>query len=104
MVELLAKATKTNWQARCDAAKYLLEMEKDMPQAMALIEESIKIIQMPQNLFVKAQILHWAGRSTESLQVLDQAIELAIKHKSAPSVIKPMEGVRSEWQSARVRR
>ena len=66
---------------------------------MSLIEESIGIRQTPQNLFVKAQILRWAGMMPESLNVLDQAIDLATKQKTAPATIKPMEAKRSEWQN-----
>jgi len=104
MAEILAKASKTDWYARCEAAQYLLDVEKDMPRAMKLIEESINIRQTPQNLFVKAQILRWAGRATEGFAVIEQAINLAIKQNAAPPVVKPMENMRSEWQRAAQRR
>jgi hypothetical protein len=104
MAEILAKASKTNWLARCEAAQYLLDAEKDMPQAMKLIEESINIRQTPQNLFVKAQILRWVGRASEGFTVIEQAIDLAIKQNAVPAVIKPMENMRSEWQKADQRR
>ena len=104
MKEILAKASKTDWLARCEAAQYLLDAEKDMPRAMELIEESIRIRQTPQNLFVKAQILRWAGRGAESVRVIDQAIDLANKQKAAPAVVKPMENMRSQWQRADQRR
>jgi hypothetical protein len=104
MAEILARASKTDWLARCEAAQYLLDVEKDMPRAMKLIEESINIRQTPQNLFVKAQILRWAGRATEGFAVIEQAINLAVKQNAAPTVVKPMENMRSEWQRAAQRR
>jgi len=104
MAEILARASKTDWLARCEAAQYLLEAEKDLPRAMGLIEESIKIRQTPQNLFVKAQILRWAGRAAEGVRAIDQAIDLANRQNAAPAVIKPMETTRSQWQRADQRR
>jgi hypothetical protein len=97
--EIMGKARPTDWLARCEAAKYLLDFEKDLPQAMKLIEESIKIRQTPQNLFIKAQILRWAGSAAESSKTLDQAIELAKRQQPAPAIIKPMENMRLQWQS-----
>ena len=104
MKEILARASRTDWLARCEAAQYLLNAEKDLPRAMELIEESIKIRQTPQNLFVKAQILRWAGRAAEGVRVIDQAIDLAKRQSAAPAVVKPMENMRSQWQRADQRR
>jgi hypothetical protein len=95
--EILGKARPTDWFARCEAAQYLLDFEKDMPKAMKLIEDSIKIRQMPQNLFIKAQILRWAGSTAESAKTLNQAIDLANMQKAQPAIIKPMENMRSQW-------
>jgi len=104
MTEILSRASRTDWLARCEAAQYLLDAEKDLPRAMELIEESIKIRQTPQNMFVKAQILRWAGRAAESVRVIDQAIDLANKQNAAPAVVKPMENMRSQWQRTDQRR
>ena len=104
MKEILARASKNDWNTRCEAAQYLLDAEKDLPRAMRLIEESIKIRQTPQNLFVKAQILRWAGSPADATKALEQAIDLASKQNAAPSVVKPMEDTRSQWQRADQRR
>jgi hypothetical protein len=98
MKEILGKASKSDWAARCEAAQYLLDTGKDLPQAMALIEDSIKIRRLPQNLFVRAQILRWAGSASESAKALDEAIDLATKQNSAPAILKPMEAMRSAWR------
>jgi tetratricopeptide (TPR) repeat protein len=97
MKEILASAKRQDWLARCEAAQYLLDSENDMPQAMKLIEESIKIRQTPQNLYIKAQILRWAGRAAEGAKTLDQAIELAKREKAPAAVTKPMENIRAQW-------
>jgi len=102
--EILAKAPKTDWHVRYEAAQYLLDSGKDMPKAMTLAEESIKIRQTPQNLFVKARILRWAGRVSEGSDVLDQAIELGTKQKAAPTLLSLMEDARREWRKADTRR
>jgi tetratricopeptide (TPR) repeat protein len=104
MKEILANAKSQDWLARCEAAQYLLDSEKDMPQAMKLIEESIKIRQTPQNLYVKAQMLRWAGSAAEGAKTLDQAIELARRQKAAPAVTKPMENTRAQWLEESQRR
>ena len=104
MREMLAKARPADWQVRCEAAQYLLDAEKDMPQAMKLIEESINIRQTHQNLYVKAQILRWAGSVADAYRVIDQAIELATRQRATAAVLKPMEGTRSQWQREDARR
>ncbi|MCL1908953.1 MAG: DUF2911 domain-containing protein [Holophagaceae bacterium] len=97
MKEILTNARPNDWLPPCEAAQYLLDSEKDMPQAMKLIEESIKIRQMPQNIFVKAQILRWAGSAAEAHKAINQALELANKQKSPPAVVIPIEQMRSQW-------
>jgi len=104
IVEILAKAPKTDWLVRYEAARYLLDSGKDMPKAMALVEESIKIRKTPQNLFAKARILRWAGRVAEGGVVLDQAVELATKQKSSPTFLNLMENTRQEWRKTDSRR
>ena len=104
MREILANAKPNDWLPRCEAAQYLLDSGKDMPQAMKLIEESIKIRQMPQNIFVKAQILRWAGSVVEGYKAIDQALELANKQQSPPAVVIPIEQIRSQWQGEDQRR
>jgi len=99
--EILAGAKKQDWRSRCEAAQYLLDSEKDMPKAMKLIEESIKIRQTPQNLYVKAQILKWAGNAAEAAKNLDQAIELAKSQNAPAAVAKPMEITRAQWLGQR---
>jgi hypothetical protein len=98
--EILAKAPKTDWQVRYQAARYLLDAGKDMPKAMTLVEESIKIRRTPQNLFLKARIQRWAGRAAEGGATLDQAIELATKEKASPTLLNLMEDTRREWRKA----
>ncbi|MDR2561037.1 MAG: DUF2911 domain-containing protein [Holophagales bacterium] len=101
MNEILAGAKKQDWRSRCEAAQYLLDSEKDMPRAMKLIEESIKIRKTPQNLYVKAQILRWAGSAAEAAKILDQAIELAKTQNAPAAVAKPMEITRAQWLGQR---
>ncbi|MCL1894542.1 MAG: DUF2911 domain-containing protein [Holophagaceae bacterium] len=104
MKEIMANAKPSDWLPRCEAAQYLLDSEKDLPQAMKLIEESIKIKQTPQNLFVKAQILRWAGSGADGYKTLELAIELANKQKTSPAIAVPMEQLRSQWQGESQRR
>jgi hypothetical protein len=71
-----------------------------MPKAMTLADESIKIRRTPQNLFVKARILRWAGRGAEASSLLGQAMELGAKQKSPDTLLHFMEGTRQEWRKA----
>ena len=96
--DLLAKAEPTNWMIRYDVARYLLNAGKDMPQAMKLIEESVKIQQTPQNLFVKARIQRSAGSAPESIKTLEQAIDLAKKQTPPPPMLRQLEDTLSQWR------
>ncbi|MDR1840605.1 MAG: DUF2911 domain-containing protein [Holophagales bacterium] len=96
--DVLAKAEPTDWTTRYQAARYLLNSKKDMPQAMKLIEESIKILQTPQNFFVKAQIQRLGGSATEGVKTLEQAIDLAQKQKPPSPMLKALEDTLSQWK------
>ena len=102
--DLLAKAEPTNWMIRYDAARYLLNAGKDMPQAMKLIEESVKIQQTPQNLFVKARIQRSAGSAADSIKTLEQAIDLAKKQTPPSPMLRQMEDTLSQWRPEGQRR
>jgi hypothetical protein len=97
--DFLAKAGATDWAARYDAARYLLNSGKDLTRAMQLIEESIKIQQTPQNLFVKAQLLRRAGTAADGVKTLEQAIDLAKKQTPPPPMLRQMEDSLSQWRA-----
>jgi hypothetical protein len=96
--DLIAKAGPTDWMTRYEAARYLLNSEKDMPRAMKLIEESVKIHQTPQNLFVKARIQRWGGNAAEGIKTLEHAIDLAQKQTPPSPMLKQLSDTLSQWR------
>lgn len=93
----LDKAKPGDWRIFSDAAEYLLDLDKDLAQALTWIERSLKIKESPVNLHVKARIQHALGQTAEAGQALDKALRLAQVEKAPPSVRQPIESTREQW-------
>jgi hypothetical protein len=93
----LAQAKPGDWQLFNDAAEYLLDLDKDLVQALKWVERSIQIKETPANLFVKARLQRTLGQAAESLLTLDKALTNAKAEKAPASVTMPMEATRELW-------
>lgn len=97
ITRLLAKAGPRDWKIWSDVAAYMLEQEKDLGQALAHVDRSLKIQENPTNLFVKAQILRALGRP-EAMGLLEKADTLATAQKAPGSVHGPIQATLDRWR------
>lgn len=87
-----------DWKLFADAALYCTEQEIHMGEALGWIDKSLKLNTNPENLYVKAQLLHLLGKGSEGLQLLEKAIQLAASRKLGPAVTGPMQQTRELWK------
>ena len=91
-------ARPRDWKLFSDAAQYCAEQEIHMGEALGWIDKSLKLNTNPQNIQVKAQLLHVTGKETEALQLLEKALQLARARKERPLVIGPLEQTLDRWK------
>ena len=94
---LLAQAKPGDWKSFSDAAEYLLDLDKDLAQALKWVDRSLQIRETPVNLHVKARLQRALGQASESVQTLEKALKLAKAEKAAPAVTLPIESTRDQW-------
>ncbi len=93
----LAQARPGDWRIFSDAAEYLLDLDKDLAQALQWTDRSLQIKENPVNLHVKARLQQALGQSAEAARTLDKALKLAQAEKAPPAVTGPLEATRSAW-------
>lgn len=72
-------AAKNAWRPLASAARYLSEMAKDQPGALALIDKSLMLEAAWLNTWIKAQILQRMGKVAEALVLAKAAFDLGAK-------------------------
>ena len=95
--KLLAQAKPGDWKSFSDAAEYLLDLDKDLAQALKWVDRSLQIKETPANLHVKARLQRALGQAPESVQTLEKALKLAKAEKAPPAVTLPIESTRDQW-------
>ncbi len=70
------KATGEAWRPHYTAARYLLDSNGDLKQALAFIDTSIGVKPTWANYWVKAQILGKTGKKADALQAAEKAQSL----------------------------
>ena len=99
----LMASRPNDWKIFAQAAEYCLEQEIHMGEALAWAERSIKIQEDPTNLFVKARLLHHAGKVSEAIQMAEKAIQMAKNRKASAAVLGPMEVTLAQWKKGGVK-
>jgi hypothetical protein len=99
MKRAMAKSGDRDWKIYADAAEYCVEQEKDLSQALAWAEKSIKIQENSTNLSVKAHILRALGQPTQALQVLEKALKVARAQNAGGSVLGPIQYTLEQWKN-----
>lgn len=94
----LAKAGDGDWRIFCEAAEYFLEQERDLAQALAWVDRSIRIQENPTNLYVKARLQRAVGQGPQAVQTADKALRLAKAQGAGPSVIGPIQQTLGQWR------
>lgn len=94
----MTKASGSDWKIYADGAEYLLDIEKDLAQALDWVDTSVKIKENPTNLFVKAKIQKSLGQAQQAQQTLERALGIAQARKAGPVVIAPMQLLLDQWK------
>ncbi|MCE1229255.1 MAG: DUF2911 domain-containing protein [Firmicutes bacterium] len=94
----MAKADEGDWKLYADAAEYLLDQDRDLPQAQRWVEQSIRIQTNPHNLQVKARLQRALGQATEAIQTLERSLKLAKQQRAPRHVTGPMEAQLATWK------
>jgi len=101
IAEALSKAGPNDWQIYYQSAKYHLDNQLDLLQALEWSNKSVAIEQSFWNLEQLAQLLHATGETTEAIPPLERALELARANKAVPTAfITRIEETLKEWEAA----
>lgn len=92
------QARPDDWKLFADAALYCTEQEIHLGEALGWIDKSLKLNTNPQNLHIKAKLLHGLGKGPEAMLLLDKAIQLAASRKLGPAITGPMEQTAAQWK------
>ncbi len=98
MKRAMAKAGEGDWRIYSDAAEYFLEQEKELNQALAWAEKSIRIQENSTNLAVKARILRAIGQPAQAYQALDKALKVARSQNAGAAVTGPIQSTLEMWK------
>lgn len=94
----MAKAGDSDWKIFSDAADYFLEQERDLAQALAWVDRSLKIQENPTNLYVKARLLRAVGQGPQAVQTAEKALRLAKAQGAGQSVLGPIQQSLGQWR------
>lgn len=94
----LAKAGDGDWKIFSEAAEYFLEQERDLAQALAWVERSLKIQENATNLYVKARLQRAVGQGPQAIQSADKALRLAKAQGAGPGVTGPIQQSLGQWR------
>jgi len=96
--QAIARAGARDWRVFSDAAQYYLEEGRELTQALAWVDRSVRIQENPTNLYVKARILRELGQPPQALAILDKALRLAWKQNAPGSVTGPIQQSMEQWK------
>lgn len=99
MKRALAKASEGDWKIFSDSAEYLVDQERDLAQALAWAEKSVKIQENPVNLLVKARALRAVGQGPQAVQVAEKALKLGRAQNAPPAVIGSIQEMLGHWRT-----
>ena len=96
----MAQAKSDDWQARLQAARYYYSIDYKLDQALAWIDDSIKIQEEFRSLELKARILHKQKHDAQAVPVLEKAIAVAKSKKAQPEYIDGLTKLEAEWKKS----
>jgi len=98
MKRALGRAGERDWRIYAEAAEYFVEQEKELKQALAWAEKSIRIQENPTNLSVKARILRAINQPAQAYQTMDRALRLAWSQNAGGAVTGPIQATLELWR------
>jgi hypothetical protein len=98
MKRAMGRAGERDWRIYAEAAEYFVEQEKELTQALAWAEKSIRIQENPTNLSVKARILRAINQPAQAYQTMDRALRLAWSQNAGGAVTGPIQATLELWK------
>ncbi len=95
----IASAKPDDWSIRASAANYALQNKLNTEEAMAWLEESIKIKETFNNLSLKARTLAEQGKTAEAVAAGEKAIQVGKAANADAVALATMEKRVAEWKS-----
>lgn len=95
----IAAAKPDDWSIRSSAANYALQNKLNTEEAMAWLEESIKIRETFSNLSLKARTLAEQGKTAEAVAVGEKAIQVGKAANANAQAVATLEKRVAEWKS-----
>jgi hypothetical protein len=93
------KSVAEVWRPHYTAARYLLDSNGDLDQALVYIDQSIAIKPTWGNQWVRAQILHKKGRVPDAVASAEKAVQLGKGDRSFESYFKAdVTKATAEWK------
>jgi hypothetical protein len=93
------KSVAEAWRPHYTAARYLLDSNGDLDQALVYIDQSIAIKPTWGNQWVRAQILHKKGRVPDAVASAEKAVQLGKGDRSFESYFKAdVTKATAEWK------
>ena len=93
----LAGVKPEEWAPWSQAASYCLAANVHLDQAMAWVDQSLKVKETARNLEVKARLLDKAGRTREALPFLQKALALGTAAKAPKEALAGLERTLADW-------
>jgi tetratricopeptide (TPR) repeat protein len=95
----IVKSVADAWRPHYTAARYLLDSNGDIEQALGYIDQSIAIKPTWGNHWVRAQILHKKGRAPDAVASADKAVQLGKGDRTFESYFKAdVTKAAAEWK------
>lgn len=96
-IESAIRALDDGWRWYADAAVYLLETKKDYEGGLRFIDQSLRLTENWQNLWIKASLLAAVGNYPEARQQADRAYQLGRKEGSAFTIESKVQAALAAW-------
>jgi hypothetical protein len=87
-----------NWQLLAGAARYAVDNDLYLPDALGWADRSIALDRNPRNLQVKAELLAKSGKVAEAIILGEEAVKMA-KAKDAKANTTALEALVTGWKA-----
>ncbi len=97
----VSAAKPDDWSTPMQAARFSFESKGDINETMAWLEKSLKVKEMPGNLWLKARIMADTGKTQEAVSYGERAIQL-VKAGDPKVDTSAQEKMIAEWKAKKM--
>lgn len=95
----LSTAKPDDWQTRMQAANFAFQNKISTEEAMAWLDQSIKIRENLSNLGLKARVLAEQGKTAEAIATGEKALRLGKEANANAQALSNLEKLVAEWKT-----